>query len=60
MITAIIAYFILVSYTLCTWPIQVHTSCVCDQFNCCAIKHVTSTSWEFVLGHIHSLYNIPV
>lgn len=23
---------------MCTWSIQAHTNCVCDQFNCCVIN----------------------
>ena len=52
----IIASFIFLTYTLCTWPIQAHTNCVHDQFNCSLIKQVTFTSWEFAKGHICSLY----
>ena len=50
-ITMISAIFIFVTYTLCTWPAQGNTNYVCDQFNCCVIKQVTSTSWEFAIGH---------
>ena len=43
----IITSFIFPTYTLCTWPIEAHTNCVCDQFNCFVIKQITSTSWKF-------------
>ena len=34
----IIAPFIFITYTLCTWSIQAHTNCVWDQFNCSVIN----------------------
>ena len=54
----IITSFIFPTYTLCTWPIEAHTNCVCDQFNCFVIKQITSTSWKFPQRpHTQSLYS---